>query len=60
MNVRSSTLTFEEVEVGDRLPELVIPLTPTLIVSTALATRDYQDVHHDRDLAQKKGSRTSS
>ena len=29
---------------------------PTLVVSTAIATRDYQDVHHDRDLAQSHGS----
>lgn len=34
-----------------------VPITPTLIVSTALATRDFQDVHHDRDLAQKRGSK---
>jgi hypothetical protein len=50
------TLRYDEVEVGQRLPELVIDLTPTLIVSTAIATRDYQDVHHDRDLAHQKGS----
>ena len=30
---------------------------PTFIVSTALATRDFQDVHHDRDKAQAKGSK---
>ena len=34
----------------------VLPVTPTLIVAGALATRDFQDVHHDRDLAHKKGS----
>jgi hypothetical protein len=50
------TLRYDEVEVGRELPELVIELTPTLIVSTAIATRDYQDVHHDRDLAHQKGS----
>jgi uncharacterized protein len=38
------------------LPEWRLPLTPTLIVSTAIATRDYQDVHHDRDLARAAGS----
>ena len=27
------------------------------MVSTALATRDFQDVHHDRDLAQGHGSK---
>ena len=29
-------------------------MTPTTIVSTAIATRDCQDVHHDRDLAQAR------
>ena len=42
---------------GQELPELVLDLTPTLIVSTAIATRDFQDVHHDRDLAHAKGSK---
>lgn len=43
--------------VGTTLPEWELPLTPTLIVSTAIATRDFQDVHHDRDLAQGHGSK---
>lgn len=43
--------------VGTTLPDWVLPLTPTLIVSTAIATRDFQDVHHDRDLAQGHGSK---
>ncbi|MUL84006.1 MULTISPECIES: MaoC family dehydratase [unclassified Mycolicibacterium] len=43
--------------VGTKLPELSIYGDPTFIVSTAIATRDYQDVHHDRDLAQAKGSK---
>jgi len=51
------TLWFEQVEPGQELPELIIDLTPTLIISTAIASRDYQDVHHDRDLAHKKGSK---
>ncbi|MBC7306352.1 MAG: MaoC family dehydratase, partial [Dietzia sp.] len=42
---------------GDRLPELTIEGTPTFIVASALATRDFQDVHHDRDLAHAKGSK---
>jgi len=45
------------VNVGDRIPEWSVPITPTLIVSTAIATRDFQDVHHDRDLAQGHGSK---
>jgi hypothetical protein len=46
-----------DVNVGDKLPPLVIPLTPTVIISTAIASRDYQDVHHDRDLAVQRGSK---
>ncbi|WP_420639173.1 FAS1-like dehydratase domain-containing protein [Candidatus Poriferisocius sp.] len=51
-----ATLTFDGVSVGDELPLCPIPITPTLIVSTAIASRDYQDVHHDRDRAIQKGS----
>jgi hypothetical protein len=39
------------------LPELRIDVTPTFVVSTAIATRDYQDVHHDKDAAIARGSR---
>ncbi|MHB8340262.1 MAG: hotdog family protein [Mycobacteriales bacterium] len=46
----------EEVRVGDRLPPLVVQLTRTLIVATALASRDFQDVHHDPELARARGS----
>ncbi|HEU5474166.1 MAG TPA: MaoC family dehydratase [Actinophytocola sp.] len=42
---------------GEQLPELRIDVTPTFVVSTAIATRDYQDVHHDRDAAVARGSR---
>ncbi|MGW0039482.1 MaoC family dehydratase [Gordonia sp. NPDC003376] len=52
----SASVAGDAVSVGDTLPPLTIEATPTFIVSTALATRDFQDVHHDRDLAQAKGS----
>lgn len=52
-----SALTASSVEVGTKLPELALYGDPTFIVSTAIATRDYQDVHHDRDKAQAKGSK---
>src|SRR5271166_2524132 len=51
------TIRFEDVAVGDPIPELIIPLTRTLIVSTAIASRDYQDVHHDAELARHRGSK---
>jgi hypothetical protein len=57
MSTLPDTLRFDAIEVGQTLPELVIDLTPTLIISTAIASRDYQDVHHDRNLAQQRGSK---
>jgi acyl dehydratase len=50
-------LTFDDVQVGDQLPSLEIPLDRTLIVAGAVASRDYQDVHHDTELAREKGSK---
>lgn len=40
-----------------RLAEWRLPITTTLVVSTALATRDFQDVHHDPELARSYGSK---
>ena len=38
------------------LPDRVIDVTPTFVISSALATRDFYEVHHDRDLAVTRGS----
>jgi acyl dehydratase len=48
---------FDLVQVGDELPSLDIELTRTLIVAGAIASRDYQEVHHDPDLARQRGSK---
>lgn len=42
---------------GSILPALDIEVSTGLIVATALASRDYQNVHHDRDQAQTLGSK---
>jgi 3-oxo-4,17-pregnadiene-20-carboxyl-CoA hydratase beta subunit len=52
----TTSLHASDVNVGDELPTLAVPLTRTLIVATAIASRDYQDVHHDPGLAQERGS----
>jgi hypothetical protein len=39
------------------LPTWSIEVTPTLVIAGALATRDFQDVHHDRDRAVARGSK---
>jgi acyl dehydratase len=43
-------------KVGEELRPLEIPITRTLIVAGAVASRDYQDVHHDAEAARAKGS----
>lgn len=55
--VLAPTRTAAEVSVGHALPELRIPISRTSIVATAIASRDYQDVHHDPALAVERGSR---
>jgi hypothetical protein len=47
---------FSEVAVGDDLPTLELPITRTLITAGAIASRDYQDVHHDHVLSKQRGS----
>ena len=49
------SIRFEQVKVGQELPGLDIPLTTSLIVSTALASRDFTPVHHDKAAAQRSG-----
>lgn len=41
----------------EKLPPLIFPLDRSTIVATALATRDYQPVHHDPDYARAGGSK---
>ena len=56
-STRTTTLRYSEVEVGDELPPFELPITPTVIIAGAIASRDFQDVHHDRDLAVERGSK---
>ena len=43
--------------VGDTLPEVAIDVTATLIVSAALASRDFKPLHHDKAAANASGMR---
>ena len=56
MTTTKTSVRYDDVQVGDELPPLEVPLTRTLIVATAIASRDYQDVHHDPTLAVERGS----
>ncbi|MEV4921950.1 acyl dehydratase [Streptomyces roseoverticillatus] len=41
---------------GEELPSLTVPITRTLVIAGAIASRDYQDVHHDAEAARAKGT----
>jgi len=56
MTARATTLRYDEVRPGDELPALEVTITATAIVAGAIASRDYQDVHHDAVLARQRGS----
>ena len=47
---------FESIAVGDELTPLVIDVTASVIVSGAIASRDFMPVHHDRDYANAQGA----
>ena len=49
------TLSISEVQVGDQLPPLEIPISTGLVVGSAIATRDFEPVHHDKTAAQAAG-----
>jgi len=50
------TLRFDDVQMGDELPALAVPITVALIAGGAIATRDYFPGHHDLEAARALGS----
>jgi acyl dehydratase len=48
---------YADVAIGAALPSLNVPLTRTLITATAIATRDYNRIHHDPGFAHSTGSK---
>ncbi|OBG91910.1 acyl dehydratase [Mycobacterium sp. E3251] len=54
---RTTTLAWDSINVGDEVTPLDVPVTTTLIVAGAIASRDYMPVHHDRDFANSQGSK---
>jgi len=53
---RSSSLRSSEIAVGDELPPFELPVTSTVIVAGAIASRDFMPAHHDRDFAIAQGA----
>ena len=51
-----TTRPFESIAVGDELDPLVVDVTASVIVSGAIASRDFMPVHHDREYANAQGA----
>jgi len=51
------TVCWDDIAEGDELPAQSRDITPLTIVSTAIASRDFQDVHHDYAAARSKGAK---
>ncbi|WP_100497414.1 hotdog family protein [Geodermatophilus chilensis] len=49
-------MSFPDVRVGTALPVLELPLDRSTIVATAIASQDFEDVHHDPGKAQERGT----
>lgn len=43
---------MREIAVGDELPPFDLPVTASVIVAGAIASRDFMPAHHDRDFAR--------
>ena len=50
------SLHFRDIGVGDELKPLDLPVTATVIVAGAIASRDFMPVHHDRAFAMAQGA----
>jgi acyl dehydratase len=48
--------SVSELAVGDELPPFELPVTSTVIVAGAIASRDFMPAHHDREFAKAQGA----
>ncbi len=46
---------FESLAVGQRLEPLPLHQSPAIIVAGAIASRDFEPVHHDKDESNRRG-----
>ncbi len=53
---RTDSLRSTEITVGDELPPFDLPVTSTVIVAGAIASRDFMPAHHDPEFAKAQGA----
>ena len=53
---RPTSPRWSDISEGDELPVFDLPLTASVIVAGAIASRDFMPVHHDRSFANAQGA----
>ncbi len=56
MSAATTPPNAKDVSVGDELPRFDLPLTSTVIVAGAIASRDFMPAHHDAEYARGQGA----
>ncbi|WP_099039245.1 MaoC family dehydratase [Mycobacterium neglectum] len=51
-----TTLDWRDINAGDEVTAMEVPVTATVIVAGAIASRDFMPVHHDPEFAKQQGS----
>lgn len=49
-------MSHDEIAVGASLPPLDLDVTPSRVVATAIASRDFMPAHHDPEFARAQGA----
>lgn len=52
----TKSLRGSQIAVGDELPVFELPVTSTVIVAGAIASRDFMPAHHDPEFAKAQGA----
>ena len=55
-SANADSLLSSRVAVGDELPAFELPVTSTVIVAGAIASRDFMPAHHDAEFAKAQGA----
>jgi acyl dehydratase len=53
---QAASLRSTDISVGDELPVFSLPVTSTVIVAGAIASRDFMPAHHDAEFAKAQGA----
>jgi len=53
--MKTTTRSFNQVSVGEKLPDFNFPISVSFVVGSAVASRDFTPVHHNKAAANASG-----